>query len=401
MRALLVVIVTAALIPSNRTQEPESRLIFPLQPKHNHGSCIIELPNGDLLATWYTGSGERSADDVQIVGSRLRKGTNTWSEPFLMADTPGFPDCNPCIIVDQRKRLWLFWPAILDNRWESALLKFRSSKDFQQRAGPPTWDQDGIVHLKPGPEFQQAVERDLRRLWEPTLRQADSEQKLRLETYLSDNTKSAADKLSVRLGWMPRVHPFLDGDRMIVPLYSDRFDFSLIALTDDGGRTWKTSAPLVGPGNVQPSIVKRRDGTLVAFFRDNGPPPNRVMVSESTDRGENWTAPRDTDVVDTGAGVEAISLKSGRWILVNNDTERGRHRLAVSVSEDEGRTWPRRRYLENDPEREESGSYSYPSIIQARNGIIHATYSYRPPRGKGTGSSIKHATFAEAWLLRP
>ena len=401
MRLLLIVALALALVPFKGPEGPVSRLIFPLQPKHNHGSCVIELPNGDLLACWYTGSGERSADDVQIVGARLRKGANAWSEPFLMADTPGFPDCNPCMILDQRNRLWLFWPAILDNRWESALLKYRSSADFQQRNGPPRWDRDGIVHLKPGPEFQQAVERDLRRMWEPYLRQAESEQKPRLETYLSDNTKSAADKLSVRLGWMPRVHPFLDGKRMILPLYSDRFDFSLMALTDDGGRTWRTSAPLVGPGNVQPSIVKRKDGTLVAFFRDNGPPPNRVMISESTDRGESWSTPRDTELVDTGAGVEAISLKSGRWTLVNNDTERGRHRLAVSISEDEGRTWPRKRYLENDPEGESSGSYSYPSVIQARNGIIHVTYSCRPPRDKGTGSSIKHASFHERWLMQP
>ena len=57
--------------------------------KHNHAPGIVECPNGDLLVSWYRGSGERSADDVAVLGSRLTKGQSTWSEPFVMADNPG------------------------------------------------------------------------------------------------------------------------------------------------------------------------------------------------------------------------------------------------------------------------------------------------------------------------
>ena len=386
-----------ALSWASPIEPPQSRLIFPLNAQHNHGSCIVELPNRDLLVCWYRGSGERSADDVRILGSRLKKGASTWSEPFVMADTPGFPDCNPCLGLDSRNRLWLFWPTILDNRWESALLKYRMSDDYA-RGPAPRWKEDGVLHLKPGPEFQQSVERDLKPRWAASLKELSNEQRLQVDAYFTRALAASADKLKARLGWMPRVRPFLDGGRMILPLYSDGFDFSLMAITDDDGGSWKTSAPIVGPGNVQPSIVKRTDGTLVAYFRDNGPPPSRVMASESRDRGETWSAPVDLNVVDTGAGVEAIRLKSGRWILVNNDTERGRHRLAVHVSEDEGRAWARTKYLENDPEGADSGSYSYPSVIQTRDGSIHVTYTYRPPKGRGAGSSIKHVQFHESWL---
>ena len=62
--------------------------IFPIQNKHVHGSSIIELPNGDLLSCWFHGSGERKANDVQIKGSRLKKGSNKWGDVFDMADTP-------------------------------------------------------------------------------------------------------------------------------------------------------------------------------------------------------------------------------------------------------------------------------------------------------------------------
>jgi hypothetical protein len=77
------------------------------------------------------------------------------------------------------------------------------------------------------------------------------------------------------MGWMTRVHPFvLDNKRIIVPLYSDGFDFSIMAISDDGGRTWQASRPLISFGGVQPSLVQKRDGTLVAYMRDNGPPRN-------------------------------------------------------------------------------------------------------------------------------
>jgi len=65
--------------------EPFSRerLIFPLQPKHVHSSCIVECPNGDLLACWFQGSGERRATDVAVMGARLRRGTEAWSATIL------------------------------------------------------------------------------------------------------------------------------------------------------------------------------------------------------------------------------------------------------------------------------------------------------------------------------
>src|ERR687887_451476 len=70
----------------------EAELIFPLEHWHNHASCIVEAPNGDLLVCWFHGSGEREADDVKVEGARLRKGAQQWSLRFTMADTLGYPD---------------------------------------------------------------------------------------------------------------------------------------------------------------------------------------------------------------------------------------------------------------------------------------------------------------------
>jgi hypothetical protein len=54
-------------------------LIFPPESWHNHSSSIVELPNGDLLVCWFHGSGERTADDVKILGARKLKSTGRWT----------------------------------------------------------------------------------------------------------------------------------------------------------------------------------------------------------------------------------------------------------------------------------------------------------------------------------
>src|SRR5437016_8081802 len=125
-----------------------AELVFPLHPQHNHAPGIVECPNGDLLVSWYRGSGERSADDVAVWGARRRKGSATWSEPFLLADTPDFPDCNTTMFIDARQRLWLFWPVILDNNWSSCLTNYRIASKYDA-AGPPAWDWQGVLYLKP------------------------------------------------------------------------------------------------------------------------------------------------------------------------------------------------------------------------------------------------------------
>jgi predicted neuraminidase len=205
---------------------------------------------------------------------------------------------------------------------------------------------------------------------------------------------------------MPRAHPVvLDGTRLLVPLYSDGYDCSLMAYTDDGGATWEVSAPLFAAGNIQPSLARRRDGSLYTLMRDNGPAPHRLHQSSSPDRGATWSPVTDSAVPNPGSGAEVINLRDGRWALISNDTESGRHRLTVQLSADEGRSWPWRRALEEDAPGPQAGRYHYPSLIQAADGTLHATYSqHRKPAADAGGTAardaktIKHAHFNLAWV---
>ncbi len=146
---------------------------------------------------------------------------------------------------------------------------------------------------------------------------------------------------------------------------------------------------MIGFGNIQPAVLERKDGSLVAYMRENGP-LDKIRVAESQDKGMTWGPVGALDIPNPGSGLDAVRLANGHWVLIYNDTTRGRNSLAVSLSEDEGRTWPITRHLE----RHDDGSYHYPTIIQGADGTIHAVYSYFVKEGK----SMKHAAFNEDWI---
>jgi predicted neuraminidase len=370
-------------------QEPSfvSQLVFPLDQEHNHAPGIVAYRNGDLLVSWYRGSGERKADDVRVLGAVKRRGDESWSEPFVMADRPGFPDCNTCMMLDEEERLFLFWPTILANSWESCITNVAVASK-RDRQGVPAWDRIDWMLLKPDDFSAQAIQ---------ALQEWIKEHGDRLPEGLQEEVAGVqaklADKLSQRLGWQPRCKPIvLLSGRWLLPLYTDTYSISLMAISDDKGATWRASGPLLGFGNIQPALFQRRDGTVVAYMRENGV-TGRVRVSLSHDQGTTWGPVTSSEIPNPGSGLDGVQLASGRWLMICNDTTEGRSQLALMVSDDEGASWKLAKYLE----KATGGSYHYPAIIQDGEGAIHAIYSYFVEGGK----SMKYCSFSEAWLETP
>jgi predicted neuraminidase len=411
--------------------------IFPLTKDHAHGSTIVELPNGDLLAAWFQGSGERWADDVQILGARLTRGSKSWSQPFTMADVPDFPDINPVLFLDTEQRLWLVWYTVIANQWSTSLPTYRISKNYMQESGAPEWEWQQVLFVKPGDKTERGMHPDdkfvksvehqvdayvrylmdslgeneqlqrLQKRWKSDLMgKARGDDMLRRGHYINEAGERVDGALGYpyfrRMGWQTKNKAiFLDNGRMVLPLYSDGFSFSLMALTDDGGAHWQFSQPLVGPGNIQPSIAIKKDGTLVAYMRDNGPPPKRLMISKSKDQGVSWSMVRDSQLPNEGSGADIVTLKNGHWVLAYNDTEDGRHSLVVSISLDEGKTWSHTRHLEFDKRESDIATQSsYPSIIEGKEGIIHVIYSYHRRDMNGEpNETIRYARIDEQWIM--
>lgn len=141
----------------------EAELLFPLEHWHNHSSSIVEHPDGGFFVTWFHGSGERTADDVELLGAWKMPGASSWSAPMRLADTPAYPDTNPTLMVDRRDRLWLLWPTILANEWHTALMKYKVASRWTPGT-MPAWDTSEVLHLSPGDRFAEVTARETRRL---------------------------------------------------------------------------------------------------------------------------------------------------------------------------------------------------------------------------------------------
>ncbi len=417
----------------------QKSIIFPLQKEHVHGPTVVELPNGDLLSAWFQGSGERWADDVRIMGSRLEKGDSTWSEPFLLADIPGFPDINPMMFMDTKNRLWLMWYPVLANQWETSIPMYRISEDYQN-PGAPVWAWQDIMLVKPGDKTERGIQEG-DRFVEGVKKQMEEYEvyfksellptfpddqhdyvlnrwaryKARVDSLAGGRNMMRKGKImangeekdttlgypiSRRIGWQTKNKPVIISDRIIVPLYSDGFSCSLFAITDDLGKNWKYSNPVIGGIGIQPTIAVGKDGNLAAYLRDNGPPPKRMQVTKSEDGGVSWSIAKDIDIPNSGAGFDMTNLQSGEWIMVYNDTEEGRYDLTVAISDNDGKSWKWKRQIEHDNRGLEEGTAShYPAIIQGANGIVHVTYSFHhKDRKEKPDKTIKYASFPVSWV---
>jgi predicted neuraminidase len=362
---------------------------------HVHASCIIECPNGDLRTVWYENGSPLPApyfsaqkdksDDVRIGGSRLPRGGSAWEKPFVMTDSFGVSDNNPCLIVDRSERLWLIHPTLLGvpkSSWGTALVRYHISSDYR-KGGRPIWEEREILvpHVEGLPEV---VEESLANLEKRT--DASLE---RIARYRSAVSRLLEDPLAMRLGWMPRAHPLIRRDgTLLLPLSNENFNVAVMAFTADGGKTWTFSKPVPEAGLLQPSVVEFKDGRLAAFFR-NGDRRHRIKRSDSSDGGMTWSEVTLTTLPHPGSGIEAIALRNGHLLMVYNDKEDDgpRDRLAVSISEDEGKTWGWTRRLEETP----GARFDYPSIIEAKDGTLHVTYS-------DNLKTVKHVHFNEDWI---
>lgn len=366
--------------------------IFPPEDFHNHSSSIVETPNGDLLACWFHGRGERGDDSLVILGARKNKGASRWSPPFLMADNPNLPDQNPVLFIDPDQRLWLFWTSSMDNEVRSFFVKYRYSVDYEGD-GAPIWKWQDALFCRPEsaetafPELLETRREQLTQSKSPagSLRQ----QALR---ELQERRSMYSDKLFQRLGWLPRQPPIMLSDkRMMLGLYSDTFDCSLFAFTEDAGASWEFSRPVSAWG-IQPAVLRRSNGDLLAYLRASP----RTQCIQSTDSGRTWTSV-PLDISNAGSSVAGLALAGGHWLLAVNDDPRGRHQLSLYLSTDEGRTWNRRRFLERMNPQQKPATASYPTLIQSAAGMIHCTYTHMNAE-EFAGKSIRHVWFTEDWV---
>ncbi len=282
-----------------------------------HASTIEETPSG-LVAAWFGGKRE-GAPDVGIWVSR--HDGKAWSAPFEVADGVQSPEKrHPC------------WNPVLFQAKGGSLLLF-----YKVGPSPSTW-------------------------W-GMLRTSED----------GGKTWSAAARLPEGiLGPIKNKPVMLRDGTLLCPTSSEHAGWRVhFERTRDLGKTWeKTEAVNDGKawGAIQPSVLALKDGSLLAIGRTR---QQKVFEIASADGGKTWGEMRASSLPNNNSGIDAVTLADGRHLVVYNHTTRGRSPLNVAVSED-GRSWQAALVLEDEP-----GEYSYPAVIQAADGKVHATYTWK------------------------
>jgi predicted neuraminidase len=187
-------------------------------------------------------------------------------------------------------------------------------------------------------------------------------------------TWSAAERLPKEIYGPIKNKPVLLSDgTLLCPSSSEDDDWKLhMEFTTDLGKTWSRTGPLndgVTTSAIQPSILFLPDGRLQLVCRsENG----YVLQAFSSDNGHTWTALEATSLVNPNSGIDAVTLKDGRQVIVYNPAKRGRSPISVAISSD-GKNWKDIATLENEPNEE----FSYPAVIQTKDGKVHITYTWK------------------------
>jgi alpha-L-rhamnosidase len=157
-------------------------------------------------------------------------------------------------------------------------------------------------------------------------------------------------------------------------------------ITPDFGKTWyKTDSINDGKivSAIQPSILEYADGRLQILCRSKN---RTINESWSSDRGKTWSPMAASSLPNNNSGTDAVTLKDGRQLLVYNHVKPdaslpngkgARTPLNVAVSKD-GKNWDAALILEDSP----VSQYSYPSVIQTKDGLVHIVYTWRRERIK-------------------
>jgi predicted neuraminidase len=164
----------------------------------------------------------------------------------------------------------------------------------------------------------------------------------------------------------------LDDGRVLCPSSSEHQGWRVHLEVTKDFRDWSVVGPLNDSGKInaiQPTLLTYPGGRIQMLCRTKG--PGYISECWSEDNGRTWSEMALTKLRNPNSGIDAVTLKDGRQLLVFNDAFRGRTPLNVAISSD-GRKWKMVRKLEDQP-----GEYSYPAVIQAADGLIHITYTYR------------------------
>ncbi|NTG50597.1 glycosyl hydrolase [Agrobacterium rhizogenes] len=358
----------------NPTEKGRADAYLPSPCIQNHAANLAFLPDGTLTCVWFGGTIE-GMGDISIYMSRLFPGATRWSAPEKMSDDPAKSEQNPLIFNAPGGDVWLLYTSQTSGNQDGSVVKCRISAD-----GGKTFGEVRVLCDLPGTFVRQPIIVNSRGAWLlPVFRCVG-----------------------------------LPGER-----WTGDADTAGVLISRDQGKSWVMTAVPDSLGAVHMNIVALEGDNLVAFYRNRF--AQSVLASRSMDGGESWSAPQPMDLPNNNSSIQAVKLKSGVIAMVYNhsnalmsdarrqslydEIEGGeaiepaplqtperrkavwgvpRAPLSLAFSSDGGTSFSRRINLDtgdgyclsNNSKDSLNREFSYPSIVQGADGVVHIAYTY-------------------------
>lgn len=358
----------------------------------NHAANLLQLPNGDLLCTWFGGTQE-GIPDISAYYSRLKKGSDTWTPAVKLSDDPTRSEQNPVFFLDPDNVLWILYTAQISGNQDTAIVRYRKSTDMGETWGP-------------------------------------------IETLMEDPTKGIFIRQPITVmpngNWLLPVFYCIakPGEKWV-----GSYDTSAVMISKDKGKTWTAVDVPNSLGCVHMNIVVLKDGSLLALYRSRW--ADYIYSSRSTDGGYTWSEPKPAGLPNNNSSIQATVLENGHVALVFNNSsakdakerrvslydeieDEGseakkeaeivdgqknafwgapRAPMSLAISTDGGKTWPFIRNLDegdgycmsNNSKEQLNREFSYPSIKQGADGKLKIAYTY-------FRMAIKFVSVDEDWV---
>lgn len=383
-------------VERNGDAQFSSRFASSKQHTQTHAASAIELADGRIRAFWFSGSRE-GASDVEIHSAVFDPARGLWGEEQSVVRREDTQLSllryvkklgNPVAGRAADGTLWLYYVTVSLGGWAGSSITAMTSADEGET-------------------------------WSPARRLITSPF-LNISTLL----KGAPILYSDGSMGLPVYHEFIS-----------KFA-ELLHLDKNGAVLDKQRLTAGGNGALQPVMLVKNSTDAVVLMRYSGhDTPRRAITVATHDGGQHWTAPAKSALLNPDAAVAALVLPDGRMLAVLNNLEQQRDALSLMISADGGSSWRTVYPLEDQvAERKQPldearylkivqglasntdinaaiapGEYvesamrqvcveqvchfefSYPYMIQTRDGDIHLVYTWNR-------SFIKHIQFNQAWL---
>ena len=319
-----------------------------------HAASLIALSDGAIRAFWFAGSREGAAD-VVINSAVFDPKLSHWSAPTVVMDRVSAEKGlsryiaklgNPVPARMADGRLQLFFVTVSIGGWAGSSISSVISDD------------EGLTWGNPQ-----------RLIGSPLIN-------------LSTLVKSPAIA-------------FADG-RLGLPAYHEWIGRFGEFLRLDAGQVIDKRRMSSGRGAIQPLVFVNDAQDATAYFRQTrrSGQAKQVPVSQTLNAGQSWQSDADLQIANPNSAVAGLRLNSGARILVLNNIEAGRYRLALMMADAKSSQWQVIEVIEDDEAlSEQRKEFSYPYLISADGNDAHLVYTWDRKK-------IRHRYFSGAWLKR-